>query len=67
MPVDEDIDQSDYDLKLRPERENELPDNFWSVKKLRYRLARQDHAAPLVFVIAGTGGHYASTHAESLK
>ncbi len=67
VPADEDINQADYDLKLRPEREADLPDNFWSVKKLRYRLAQQKGSAPLVFVIAGTGGNYASTHAESLK
>ncbi|MBT8767510.1 alpha/beta fold hydrolase family protein [Metapseudomonas boanensis] len=65
LPADNDVDQTDYDLKLRPERE--LPDNFWPVKKLRYRLARQDHPAPLIFVIAGTGGRYDSSHAEYLK
>lgn len=54
LPHSEDIDQKDYSLKLRPEREFALPDNFWPVKKLRYRLARQDHAAPLIFIIAGT-------------
>lgn len=40
LPHSEDIDQKDYSLKLRPEREFALPDNFWPVKKLRYRLAR---------------------------
>ena len=34
VPADDDIDQADYALKLRPERESVLPDNFWSVKKL---------------------------------
>ncbi|MDW3710491.1 MULTISPECIES: serine/threonine protein kinase [unclassified Pseudomonas] len=67
LPADDDIDQADYDLKLRPEREFKLPDNFWPVKTLRYRLARQDHPAPLIFIIAGTGAHYSSTLTEYLK
>ncbi|MGQ7815233.1 alpha/beta fold hydrolase family protein [Metapseudomonas furukawaii] len=67
VPADSDIDQADYAMQLRPERENALPENFWPVKKLRYRLARQQGPAPLVFIIAGTGGHYSSTHAENLK
>ena len=67
LPDDEDIDQADYSLKLRPEREFQLPDNFWPVRTLGYRLAKQDHAAPLVFIIAGTGAHYSSTLAEYLK
>ncbi|MDF3846228.1 serine/threonine protein kinase [Pseudomonas citronellolis] len=67
LPDDADIDQHDYALKLRPEREFQLPDNFWPVKKLHYRLARQDHPAPLVFIIAGTGASYLSSTPEYLK
>jgi predicted esterase len=67
LPADEDIDQDDYTLNLHPEREFTLPDNFWAVKKLRYRLAKQDHAAPLIFLIAGTGAPYSSTLNEFLK
>ncbi|RJG09991.1 serine/threonine protein kinase [Pseudomonas cavernicola] len=67
LPADADIDQADYDLKLRPEREFELPDNFWPVTKLRYRLAEQEGPAPLVFIIAGTGAHYSSSLTEYLK
>lgn len=67
VPSDEDIDQADYDLKLRPEREFELPDNFWPVTKLRYRLARQDGRAPLIFIISGTGASFASSKTEQLK
>ena len=37
------------------------------MKTLRYRLAQQDHAAPLIFIIAGTGAHYSSSLAEYLK
>jgi predicted esterase len=67
LPADADIDQTDYTLNLRPERDFTLPDNFWAVKKLRYRLAKQDHPAPLVFLIAGTGAPYTSTLNEFLK
>jgi predicted alpha/beta-fold hydrolase len=67
LPAQDDIDQDVYSLNLRPEREFTLPDNFWAVKKLHYRLARQDHAAPLIFLIAGTGAPYNSTLNEFLK
>ena len=67
LPSDEDINQSDYSLTLRPEREFSLPDNFWAVKKLTYRLAKQDHPAPLIFLISGTGAPYNSSLNEFLK
>ncbi|MCY1392746.1 hypothetical protein D9M71_76270 [compost metagenome] len=67
LPLDEDIDQSDYTLNLKPERETELPDNFWAVKKLHYRMAKQDKPAPLIFLIAGTGAPYHSSLNEYLK
>ncbi|MDY7561161.1 serine/threonine protein kinase [Pseudomonas sp. 10B1] len=67
LPADADINQSDYTLNLRPEREFTLPDNFWAVKKLHYRLAKQNHPAPLIFLIAGTGAPYTSTINEFLK
>ena len=67
LPDDADIEQTDYQLKLRPEREFEVPANFWPVTKLRYRLARQQGQAPLMFIIAGTGGHYTGSTMEYLK
>ena len=67
LPANDDIHQSDYSLNLRPEREFILPDNFWAVKKLTYRIATQDHAAPLIFLIAGTGARYDSSLNEYLK
>ena len=65
--ADGDIDQQDYKIKLRPEREFELPDNFWPVTRMGYRLARQKGEAPLIFIIAGTGMPYSSSTAEYLK
>ena len=67
LPDEDDINQSDYTLNLRPEREHILPANFWAVKKLTYRMARQDHPAPLMFLIAGTGAAYDSSLNEYLK
>ncbi|HEX5841339.1 MAG TPA: serine/threonine protein kinase [Pseudomonas sp.] len=67
LPADADINQSDYQIKLRPEREFALPDNFWPVTKMSYRLAKQRGEAPLIFIIAGTGAHYASSTPEYLK
>lgn len=67
VPSDDDIDQADYRLRLRPEREFILPENFWAVTRLTYRLARQPGPAPLMFIISGTGASYAAAKAESLK
>ena len=67
LPGNSDIDQADYKVRLRPEREFEVPENFWSVTKLGYRLAQQADEAPLIFIIAGTGAHYSSSHSEFLK
>ena len=67
VPDNADINQNDYQVKLRPEREFELPDNFWPVTKMRYRLAKQSGEAPLIFIIAGTGANYASSTPEQLK
>lgn len=67
VPSDDDIDQADYRLRLRPEREFTLPENFWAVTRLTYRLARQPGPAPLMFIISGTGASYASAKTESLK
>lgn len=67
LPADEDIRQRDYSVRVRPDREFELLDNFWPVTKLRYRLAEQKGRAPLIFIIAGTGAHYANSTTEYLK
>ena len=67
LPADDDIDQSDYTLDLLPERGEQVPDTFWAVKELRYRLARQKGPAPLIFIIAGTGASYSDSKPEFLK
>lgn len=67
LPADDAIDQRDYAVRIRPDREFELLANFWPVTKMQYRLARQKGRAPLIFVIAGTGARYASGTSEYLK
>jgi hypothetical protein len=67
LPDDADIRQDDYQINLRPEREYELPHNFWSTTKMRYRLAEQRGPAPLIFIISGTGANYLSGNTEYLK
>ena len=67
VPLPEDIDQRDYSVKLRPEREFTLPPIFWQVKPMSYRRARQPGPAPLIFIIAGTGARYSSSTSEFLK
>lgn len=67
LPTDDEIDQSDYALDLMPGRAEQLPDAFWAVKQLKYRLAVQKGPAPLIFIIAGTGAKYDDSKPEFLK
>lgn len=67
VPADEDINQSDYRLKLHADGSKRLPDIFWNGTSLPYRLAQQDGPAPLIFIIAGTGMSYSSGTPEFLK
>lgn len=67
LPDDKYIDQDEYALSIRPEREFVLPDSFWAVKQLHYRIARQATSAPLIFLIAGTGANYKNDTLEFLK
>jgi len=70
VPNDDEINQSDYSLDMLPERMENLPNAnnaFWAVEKLKYRLAVQDGPAPLIFIIAGTGGRYDGGKPEFLK
>ncbi len=50
VPVDE--------LEIRVFKDREVPDLFWYNDRLKLSLAYQNHPAPLIFNIAGTGaGH----------
>jgi hypothetical protein len=54
----------DFELDVFPERE--LPQLFQSVRKLAFTLAYQEAPAPLLFVIAGTGGSHRSSTSRYL-
>jgi len=45
----------------------EVPDVFWYEEGLRFSLAKQDHRAPLVFLVAGTGAAYDSSKNVALQ
>ncbi len=51
-------------IEVKPE--SEIPEFFWYTKDMRYTLAKQDSAAPLAFVIAGTGASHDSAKNISL-
>ncbi|WP_071871766.1 serine/threonine protein kinase [Atopomonas hussainii] len=65
LPDERDIEQNDYALALK--KRSELPGVFYQGTTLKYRLAEQEGRAPLLFIIAGTGAHYASGKNELLK
>ena len=44
-----------------------IPRTFWDQDRIRYSLAAQRDAAPLVFLIAGTGSRYSSTKMTFLE
>lgn len=67
VPETKRIKQKDYSLNLTKQEPHLLPKNFWPVHRFGYRLARQKQAAPLIFIIAGTGSHYSSSTSEFLK
>ncbi|HED15278.1 MAG TPA: alpha/beta hydrolase [Gammaproteobacteria bacterium] len=45
---------------LPPIKGRKIPEVFWYQQGMKYSLAYQDHAAPLIFSIAGTGAGYHS-------
>ena len=46
-------------LRRFPDRK--IPKVFWNQNELRYSVSAQKKAAPLIFVVAGTGASYSST------
>ncbi|GJL59089.1 MAG: hypothetical protein NPIRA03_19460 [Nitrospirales bacterium] len=59
IPVD------DRELSVFPDRT--LPDILWYGENMRYSLVPQEQAAPLIFVIAGTGAGYNSEKMQVLQ
>ena len=54
-------------LKLRVFEDRKVPEVFWYQDRLRYSLAYQKERAPLIFVIAGTGGSYSTAKMQLLQ
>ncbi|WP_062264880.1 hypothetical protein [Endozoicomonas arenosclerae] len=54
-------------LGLANETVENAPDIFWDVNKPRFKLAWQEKPAPLIFIIAGTGGRFDTSKVEFLK
>jgi hypothetical protein len=54
-----------FALEVFPNRE--IPGVFWPAKRLEISLAYQKSAAPLIFVIAGTGSSYRSSTTQFLR
>lgn len=53
------------ELTVLPDRE--IPAPFWFMDGMNYTEALQDRAAPLIFLIAGTGGTHASDRSLGLQ
>ncbi len=67
-----DADRAKFTLHVPTKRDSltvfkdrEVPDYLFYEAKLRYSYALQDKAAPLVFLIAGTGGAYNGGHVSA--
>ena len=54
----------DEKIVLYPNRE--IPEGYWYEDGLRYGQLLQSHAAPLIYVIAGTGGDHKAAKMEAL-
>lgn len=54
-------------LGLADETIKGAPGIFWDVMKPRFKLAWQEKPAPLIFIIAGTGGRFDTSKVEFLK
>lgn len=52
-------------IEMFPDRE--IPDILWNLTKLRYSYVEQDHAAPLVFLVAGTGASFHSPKMQIMQ
>ncbi len=47
-------------LKLQTKPEDQIPDYFWYHSEFKYLLFFQRKPAPLIFILAGTGGNFSS-------
>jgi hypothetical protein len=70
LPPEQKIDLTEFPepdhetLTLFPDRD--IPEGFWAEEELRYQQLLQRDAAPLVYVIAGTGGDARASKMQAL-
>lgn len=64
-PLPAEIPVQDDSLTVFPGRR--IPDVFWYGEGLRFSLVAQETPAPLIFVVAGTGGDYRSGKVKLLQ
>ena len=64
LPEEDDINRKEMSIVVFPDRE--VPD-FIPVKRLNYSLVKQKEAAPLIFVIAGTGASFRSSKMKMME
>ncbi len=58
-PVPKSVPTKMRSLERFPERE--IPNVFWNQSEFRYSVSAQKKAAPLIFIVAGTGASYRSS------
>jgi len=64
-PMPAAVPTTEFSLTVFPERE--IPELFWYENGLVCSLAEQDHRAPLIFLLAGTGSRYDSPRMVKLQ
>ena len=64
-PLPEEIPVNVYKVTVFEDRK--IPKVFWYTEGLEFSLARQKGEAPLIFLVAGTGGSYASGKMKILQ
>ncbi len=63
--VSEEVPRSEYTIKFSPYKKP--PKHLWYHKGFKFSLVKQDHKAPLIFLIAGTGTSYSSWKMKSFE
>jgi hypothetical protein len=61
----EDVPRKTLELTIKPP--GQIPEIFWYDRALRYSFLKQKQPAPLIFVIAGTGGGHTGRTIDNLQ
>ncbi|WP_321328725.1 serine/threonine protein kinase [uncultured Ilyobacter sp.] len=63
--VSEEVPRREYMIQINPGKKP--PKHLWYHKGFQFSLVKQDHKAPLIFLIAGTGTSYSSWKMKSFE